>query len=45
LWRETAAELLEPEAAAAIIAKAERIAESLKLGLFFRIDAPRPAAA
>lgn len=47
LWRETAAERLEPDAAAAIVARAERIAESLQLGLFFRIgDATvRPAAA
>jgi hemoglobin len=36
LWRETAEELFEPEAAQAFRAKAERIAESLKLGLFFR---------
>jgi hemoglobin len=39
LWRECAAELLPPNAAAAITAKAERIAESLSLGLFFRIGA------
>ena len=38
LWRETARERLVPEVAEAIIAKAERIAESLKLALFFRID-------
>jgi hemoglobin len=38
LWRETARERLAPETAEAIIAKAERIAESLKLALFFRID-------
>lgn len=38
LWRETAREMLPPEAAAAIIAKAERIAESPKLALFFRLD-------
>ena len=37
LWRETAAERLAPEAAELIRAKADRIAESLKLALFFRI--------
>lgn len=40
LWRAAAHDLLEPGAAAAISAKAERIAESLKLGLFFRLDPP-----
>ena len=45
LWRETARELLEDESAAAIIAKAERIAESLQLGLFFRLPLQRGAAA
>ena len=45
LWRATARELLAPTDAAAVIAKAERIAESLKLALFFRIDGPRAAAA
>jgi hemoglobin len=37
LWRETAAEVLTPEGAALVVGKAERIAESLKLGLFFRL--------
>lgn len=37
LWRETAAEQLVPADAAAVIEKAERIAESLKLALYFRI--------
>jgi hemoglobin len=45
LWRETARELLGQEDAAAIVAKAERIAESLKLALFFRIDPERGRAA
>lgn len=36
LWRDTAAELLAPVAAAQFGAKAERIAESLKLALFYR---------
>ena len=38
LWGETARKTLAPAAAAAVIEKADRIAESLKLGLFFRID-------
>ena len=38
LWRETARERLAPEVAEAIIARAERIGESLKLALFFRIE-------
>ena len=42
LWRETARETLAPADAAAVVAKAERIAESLKLALFFRL--PREAA-
>jgi hemoglobin len=44
LWRETAARHLAAADAAALIAKAERIAESLKLALYFRIE-PRPQAA
>ena len=36
LWRETAGELFAPAVAAQFRAKAERIAESLKLALFFR---------
>ena len=39
LWRATAQETLEPDEAAAIIGKAERIAESLHLALFFRFGA------
>jgi hemoglobin len=35
LWRETAAEVLSPEGAAAVAEKADRIAESLQLGLSF----------
>ena len=35
LWRETAAEVLSSEDAAAVLDKAERIAESLQLGLSF----------
>ena len=36
LWRETAGELFAPDPAAQFRAKAERIAESLRLALFFR---------
>ena len=36
LWRQTTDEMMQPEAAAALQAKAERIAESLQLALFFR---------
>ena len=42
LWGDTARETLAPADAAAVVAKAERIAESLKLALFFRL--PREAA-
>lgn len=45
LWRETAREMLPEADATAIIEKAERIAESLKLGLFFRLDPPPGRAA
>ena len=37
LWGETAHELFDPAIAAAFRAKAERIAESLKLALFYRL--------
>ena len=36
LWRETTAELFAPGLAAQFAQKAERIGESLKLGLFYR---------
>jgi len=42
LWAETTDELMPPEAAAALQAKAARIAESLQLGLFFKLD-PHPS--
>ena len=45
LWRETALETLGPDDAAAVVAKAKRIAESLKLALYFRIDPERGRAA
>jgi hemoglobin len=37
LWRETTSALLPPGPAAALQAKAERIAESLQLALFFKL--------
>jgi hemoglobin len=42
LGRETAAELFAPDLAAQFRAKAERIAESLKLALFYRPGAVAP---
>ena len=45
LWRETTDELLPAEGAAALQAKAERIAESLQLAMFFRLDGHPPKAA
>ena len=44
LWRETAIETLDEAGATGVIAKAERIAESLQLGMFFKLE-PRGAAA
>jgi hemoglobin len=44
LWRETARATLDQDGAAAVIAKAERISESLQLALFFKLDAQRAAA-
>jgi hemoglobin len=38
LWAQTTNELMEPEAALALQAKASRIAESLQLAMFFRLD-------
>ena len=40
IWADTTNELLAPAAAAALQAKAARIAESLQLALFFRLDDP-----
>ena len=48
LWGETAREIFEPDLAAQFEAKAARIAESLKLALFFRpaaLDPARPRVA
>lgn len=45
LWNETTTELMSPEAAAALQAKAARIAESLQLALFFKLDPAKPRAA
>ncbi|WP_395612102.1 group III truncated hemoglobin [Allosphingosinicella sp.] len=42
LWAETTDEIMPPEAAAALQAKAARIAESLQLALYFRIDPGAP---
>ena len=46
LFRETAAELCPAEIAALFVSRAENIAKSLQLGLFFRPEAraPRPPA-
>lgn len=38
LWTQTTDELMAPEVAAALQAKAARIAESLQLAMFFRLD-------
>lgn len=38
LWKETASEILDRDGALAVTAKAERIAESLQLGMFFKIE-------
>lgn len=40
IWADTTNELLAPAAAAALQAKATRIAESLQLALFFRLGDP-----
>ena len=48
LWARTTDELMAPESAAILQAKAARIAQSLQLALFFRLDdqpVPRPTAA
>lgn len=41
IWKSTTDELMEPAAAAGLQEKAARIAESLKLALFFRIREPQ----
>lgn len=38
LWKQTTEELMAPNAALALQSKASRIAESLKLAMFFRLD-------
>jgi hemoglobin len=45
LWTQTARDLLDEHAAAAVVGKAERIAESLQLGMFFKIETSGAAAA
>lgn len=42
LWREVTGELLSPEGAAAMQAKADTIAQSLQLGLFFKLAPGAP---
>ncbi|MGF7156012.1 group III truncated hemoglobin [Novosphingobium gossypii] len=42
IWRETSEEMLSPQAAAAVQAKAARIAESLQLAIRFRRGAADP---
>ncbi|HEY9578972.1 MAG TPA: group III truncated hemoglobin [Rhizorhapis sp.] len=42
LWNMTTSEVMPPKAAAILQEKAARIAQSLSLGLFFRIDADLP---
>jgi hemoglobin len=44
LWRVTTSELMPPDHAADLQEKAARIAESLKLALFFKIPPARPRA-
>ena len=43
LWDCTTNEMMAPDAAAALQAKAKRIAESLQLAMFFRLDRPSVA--
>lgn len=45
LWGETTADMMPPKAAMALQAKAARIAESLQLALFFRLEPNGPARA
>nr|WP_226998504.1 group III truncated hemoglobin [Tardibacter chloracetimidivorans] len=40
LWKQTTDELMSPDAALALQDKAARIAESLQLAMFFRLDRP-----
>lgn len=40
IFRGTATELCEPEVAAVFVERAERIAQSLKLAMFYRLSAP-----
>src|SRR3546814_6581117 len=44
LWADVTDELMPPAAAAAMQAKAAHIADSLKLGLFFRVPPHEPQA-
>lgn len=42
IWNRTTKELMSPDVAAALQAKAARIAESLQLALFFKLEPLRP---
>lgn len=44
LWKRTSDELMAPDDAAAVQEKAGRIAQSLQLGMFFRLGPPTGAA-
>lgn len=44
IFRKTASELCDPEVAAIFVERAERIAKSLKLAMFFRLPAARTAS-
>lgn len=45
IFRQTATELCEPAVAAVFVERAERIAQSLKLAMFYRLSAPGPSPA
>ncbi len=45
LWAEVTDELMQPDAATQLQARAARIAESLQLAMFFRLPPVRPAQA
>ena len=42
IFRQTVAEFCEPDISAAFVERAERIAQSLKLAMFFRLPAAEP---
>lgn len=45
LWEQTTDDLMPPQAASALQDRAERIAQSLQLALFFRLDGKAPPTA